>query len=837
MRFFVWDIRQPPPGVDQLDFRPHFLVIATLVPAFITVCMLLLTQPLALVLWYLAFLSAMACAIAGFVVKMLPSNELTTGVPADVFFVAGLAGLALCICLALVHWCFENRAKSKFYALHPTATPAQREYLRWRKVQVAYEQPRSWAALAAHLLIIAACVLLALLAYEKIQVADSSGGGANELETVVGPVQTLGRMLGPVFIALALFTLLHFILVLSAAGRSFILALVILMRDHAMRLILLLLNLAYIPVINTTISAFICVDGECEPGTVFPDREVRQDDAAVTFARLDSMCIPCPFFNTTLCPADLEICVSDPDSRLAVDLSLSCNFQILPYYMPAAAMMCLGFVIGVPIVYYAIIRRATSLTAKMPIDGRNDGERWVVRTGVSMNSIKGVFAPFVYNQRYFRLVQVLRALVVVTVPLAILPYSVGKEITLLTFATVHTLFAAYVLVAQPYISRRDNMALLGLTLANVFNACFAAYEYYNVGSLSDLADSAVTSVIAVNIFLPVFFTLVGFLLSRRLARKADEYVRSGRRVPIKNDRLQYKVARRTRIPILQAHYRLFRLAEKVSLLRHEMMVYKAKGRRIVGNGTSTEEASRAALNPNIGTSMAMMLTPKTIKSGGVRAWGKRMMSDDQVTDLREGLRESSARRIQALWRGFLTRRALRMAKRIEVADIEISRASLVRIGLLFKVIGVVAFLSFSWCLTGIISSSTQSKFIPHLPLRKDYSVDYMYEHEFAGLSDWDSFTALCCCSVGDPTDLYPVREEWKCDTGHVKEKAREAYVDGELHSGLALRGLCALEHNEGVTEPVYEEIHSDAFNFFHVDVVDGVFEGDEPTEYELYRLW
>lgn len=116
--------------------------------------------------------------------------------------------------------------------------------------------------------------------------------------------------------------------------------------------------------------------------------------------------------------------------------------------------------------------------------------------------------------------------------------------------------------------------------------------------------------------------------------------------------------------------------------------------------------------------------------------------------------------------------------------------------LLFVILGVVACLSLTLALCGMLHSY-DSSFIDGVRF-DSYSKDY----QLAGYESWSDFTSHCCCvASANMTADYPYYaldvENWICDNGITKERVRRDLYTGSEVSGYMVRSLCGMTFSSG----------------------------------------
>ena len=286
-------------------------------------------------------------------------------------------------------------------------------------------------------------------------------------------------------------------------------------RDHFVSIQLLLVSLLYTPAVRNVIVMFNCQSITCPPGTRFPHAQSLFLDVAS-----GSLCEPCNFtaFNQS-CPLSLQLSecgTAITDSRLVADTGISCH-NVRAFFMPAAAIMLVSFVISLPILNVILTRiSARLLEIEYPIDGRQtegytEDEKWYEKVLLSENVAKFIYAPFQRKFKHWRMFFLFQKLAIVVVStvartgagVAGAPLGIGLSLA------IHFLLFVYIVIVAPFQRKVENlfMAITQVMLSIVASLGLAS----TVGAP---APDAVLLITAVCVFiLPLLALIFGEVLT------------------------------------------------------------------------------------------------------------------------------------------------------------------------------------------------------------------------------------------------------------------------------------------------------------------------------------
>jgi hypothetical protein len=273
-----------------------------------------------------------------------------------------------------------------------------------------------------------------------------------------------------------------FVLGFSRRGRMRQFHIQVYARDHFVSIQLLLVSLLYTPAVRNVIVMFNCQSITCPAGTRFPYGESLFTDVAP-----GSLCEPCNFTQfAQACPASLQdLLCGGPvtDMRLLADSGISCS-NITPFFMPAAGIMLVSFVMSLPILNVILTRiSARLLEIEYPVDprqteGYTEDERWYEKVTLSENVAKFIYAPFQRKFKHWRMFFLTQKLAIVVVSsvartgtgVAGAPLGIGLSIG------IHFLLFLYIAVVSPFQRKAENlfMAVTQIMLSIVGSLGFAS---------------------------------------------------------------------------------------------------------------------------------------------------------------------------------------------------------------------------------------------------------------------------------------------------------------------------------------------------------------------------
>ena len=512
----VWDVttgyfRSINLGVDFLrkyvpdlsDFRMFFLAVAVITPLFFTYLGLVFVNPLRVIIWYFMIMFGVLLIVLGAtatVVNGIPGAEVNISpLASKVLLGVGIGVLMFCSILygareRLLTMCdavAEKRTQNKHMSVEERMDDETREI--------------SWNATLSRLVTSASLII----------VGGSFVGVIDTGADINFPIRALARGLGWFFIAVAIPLAIWMIMGLFGAGRQRQWQLSNWGEHNFLRLYLLSLSLIYIPICAAAISALNCNDFACPAGTRLLD-----EGSLAPFNRTSStdLCVACTPHSAAnqWCPSSIRssMCLGTPNSRLEADLSIRCAI-IKPYLWPASLFVIVFFMLGVPYLFFKLIRVTTEMLESSYPDTMNDDGTFKVCTYeeavlMSQNVARFLYQPFHEQFRFTRLLFIVQKLIIVFTSVFIIrvPGTNPTAITIYCALVIHFVVLVALGYYMPFIRRFENWVAIFMQVALVIASVLSILIFYRVPMPGWLA----ITVLVLNFSLPVIALVIGIVL-------------------------------------------------------------------------------------------------------------------------------------------------------------------------------------------------------------------------------------------------------------------------------------------------------------------------------------
>eukprot|EP00163_Fabomonas_tropica_P032276 TRINITY_DN801_c0_g1_i22.p1 TRINITY_DN801_c0_g1~~TRINITY_DN801_c0_g1_i22.p1 ORF type:complete len:571 (+),score=128.14 TRINITY_DN801_c0_g1_i22:177-1889(+) len=492
----------------------------------------------------------------------------------------------------------------------------------------------------------------------------------------------------------------------------------------------------------------------------------------------------------------------------------------------AGFFMGLALVAGIPWLYRRVTKDSAAALNATPLPSESSdtpGVSWYLRTAVSKNTANRLYSPFTLNARYYRLIIIFFKLAAVCLALFLVQYPGAAIMSLTGTYFLATLVSLW---KRAYINPVDDWLGISLGLNNTINGLLGLGVWQGM----DMPAYSVALVFILNIALPVLALFLGTIASARLSSKAKSFKEKKDRHQVTkqtSERVLIRYAKLFRVPAFKEYYAKFQKENRLLMIREAQLAQKKKARRDAKRakkyGNAAVEEKQGLRDPAAGDKAPAGIPPLVSKKQG-------------ASDSGPGPGEST------LFRGANAAAHIKLAKNFQRSDIHLDMMSMKTLTQFFTVLGTIAFISLMVVLVGIVYSSVTTTFVPHEPTIIDNDPNFITNHEFALNDDWEYFVEDCCCGVGEPSEDYLVTEIWQCLNGFYKQKVRRQLIDGVVHDGLLIRGLCAKTFEPGICEPYYEDTQQSvtSLNFYKTEVCQPLKYNASrplPTDYALRRLW
>eukprot|EP01028_Stygiella_incarcerata_P012939 TRINITY_DN807_c0_g1_i1.p1 TRINITY_DN807_c0_g1~~TRINITY_DN807_c0_g1_i1.p1 ORF type:complete len:868 (+),score=187.73 TRINITY_DN807_c0_g1_i1:100-2703(+) len=796
------------PWIPSLDFRAQFTIVAVILPLIFTLILLLVFKDWTVVVWYVFLLVGLTLVLAGIIPRYTMSNDdLSTNHPNDQFLYTGLIILGICLILLLFHLCCRGKARrsDRINVAGMTAEELQ-------SALKAAPRPSFFMLLfkflVGSLLILLGLATLGFIPFTMTEESQSSVW-KDMNDTVAWFLVVLGALV-----------LIHFVLTLSKKGREKLFAMRLALRGNFLKLVLFLLTILYLPVITNVFDALFYVRVKCSEGHDFPNRNIEKGLSPHQHEEGQSICRTCSFIGT--CNLMADVCPAETDYRLVRDDTLSVPIDILPFFTPAAVLMFIAFVVGLPFLFYQLIKKSTVILEQLPTT-HEEGEidkAWEERTALTKSSSKMLFASFERRYRFYKLIQLFQKLLLVAV-FVFFVEEVYAAIVLM--ALIHLIFFLTNASTTPFINFVEDILASVVYLCSFLTACFALYAIEKDGSVQ---WEIVVLIVVMDGVLPLLvLCLAPLFLKRRQSQKQKER-EENIRLALERSHAAYSAG--------GGYYAVNFYQQYEWEMQHSQLlggwnsydprVYpmypmsNAHPQPPMQGGGGYEYAQPGYAQP--GYAQPGYAQPGYAQPGneqgyggdGGRSWGTvpvtpqpqpqpqhyHQGSSGMVVPMPvagQGQRQEDA---EAEEEGTLTEKEkeiFRSNLQLLAIDRRINRVVLNIMTMFFLIVGIIAFIALGFCLIGIFFA-TNPDFIPGRPLRSG-DCDYHRRFEFAEYDSWTEFTTNCCCREGKKYDDYSRLELWYCENGRYKERIREE--DGE--DGFSIRPMCSKTFTVGVTGP------------------------------------
>eukprot|EP00003_Mantamonas_plastica_P025648 TRINITY_DN5075_c0_g1_i1.p1 TRINITY_DN5075_c0_g1~~TRINITY_DN5075_c0_g1_i1.p1 ORF type:complete len:829 (+),score=253.40 TRINITY_DN5075_c0_g1_i1:498-2984(+) len=520
---FSLDLNVNIPDFPNLDFKLHWIAIVIIIPMFLTIITLFLFKNPRVVIWYFITLISLALTLAGVLSILVPEISTNFVVGSMTFVIIGGSGLLICGILYLVT---KNSGKP-VYTHEKKEAGAEYEEDDDEDVDdeigdvTRYEiQRKSKFSIMRSFILASLFTMAGLLILEIVDPSFlfSVPGGVVASGTMAG----LGTLVGRIALGLGALFFIYFVLSVTHKGNEILDKISGMLRGNFIKLILFVLTVIYIPVTNTMASAWSCVDLTCPSGFAHPI-SIPGNITDRTFTTNRNMCDECTFLDS--CPTGLQqaLCPLKTQNVLSADVTVDCA-QIQRFYLPASFVMMLAFVLGVPYIYYSLIRKHTKFLRQIPahlpstIDQDDvEEEAWAQRLSLSSNSAKNLYTAFEKKYRYYKLLLLAQKLAIVICTVLLIQFS--QMLATLTLV-IHGIFLVWAGYTAPYLSNAQDMMSTASGAALTISSTLALLLSISV----PVPDIVFSWVLVANAGLPILMALCGFIYQKQQKRKAEREI-------------------------------------------------------------------------------------------------------------------------------------------------------------------------------------------------------------------------------------------------------------------------------------------------------------------------
>jgi len=198
--------------------------------------------------------------------------------------------------------------------------------------------------------------------------------------------------------------------------------------------------------------------------------------------------------------------------RLSADPRISCSTEIYPFYLPGAAVLILTAVIGIPVLFYRLIKISTQYIDVIPIDGTTDDNvKWIRQILLTRNAVKSMYADFSKKWRYYRLIIMIQKFMIV----ALFVFTPDPKFLIVAVGLIQFVFFLVMLASRPYIYWTENLLAnicMGLVAADaIICAC--------LGWSINIPQEFFYVLIAFNVIAPIVVAIVALSLQHSISNQ------------------------------------------------------------------------------------------------------------------------------------------------------------------------------------------------------------------------------------------------------------------------------------------------------------------------------
>lgn len=736
------------------DYRIYFLLISIVLPLTFIFFGLVFINPFRVVMWYLfgvvgVLLFSYGCFIA---IGADYNQNGATVLTRNIFLIVGAAILIACFILFML--------RGRFTCCETKESTAR------ALVEVKEEETKAMDsnAQAQRFCLFLLFGIAGALFVGLLKMLDK-GNASSALDRSTN-LQSFAFGIGITLLILAGFVLIYMIMGCFKRGREIQWSIARFFDLSFLRLLLVTLSLTFIPIAAGVFVLFNCNDFFCPAG-----KRMIDVGSMLPLNSTKDICPPCPdTFAGQRCPALLQsqICNNRTLSeRLEEDRALLCS-DLKIYFWPAAFLVIIQFLIGVPLVFHNLIQISTNViaeqfTVKLPkeADATDDQVVWSHKVAQCDNVARFMFQPFKYAMRYTRLYQLIQKVLIVFTGVFVFRTSLSDSatISLSCALVIHTFAFIALIYHKPFIRKFENVLSIVMEVFLIL-ACIAALL---IQRSVTLPDWALITILVMNGVLPLAAFFIGIVLEWTTSRNQEEQEAEERRQMLEEE-LQNQMKAED-----EEENKAAALAEGTGHDQPQPLMTQTDADRQAMLG-ETGMAASAVASPKPSVGLLQSLTRKTKKS----------LSNEEM----QRRRVEIALKIQQRQK----EAAIELLKHQQDTDLEIDRMIKSRLNKFLMAAGVFGFLALACCLVGIIlaDQGVRNANLTSFYDVEDYNTSWV---QLVGYSSWDEMTLNCCCIPHHVPRFNITAERWVCRNQRTMERLRRA---GGLTFNNSVRDLCAV---------------------------------------------
>lgn len=495
------------PDLPALDFRAQHILLTNALPLALAILLLILFKSVRVVLWYCSLLCSVGVAFSGLVLKFMPVGQISE--ESNIALIMIVLGF-MCIFLSFLGFFLWRRIREKVH-------PVEREY-----TKPFWIQARNFfvGSLLLFLGLVASNAFEMTLLAENLYYYSSFRNAV----TVVGPI------VGWIMVAGGISLLYNWFSGLFKATRQLNTRINYYFRKNAVKILLVVLGVLYVPMTTSVISSFMCTEQKCPLKYEFIQDQTTLDWRSIENKFLKSIYQGIPYRSCAFknCNIQNELCPEVTEFRLITDLSLSCTNEMFFYYFPGSILSVFSITFGIPILFYRLISESVAIISQIPTNKHlHDDLKWAVQCKATSSSCRSLYTMFEKRWRYYKLINLIHKLMVVSV----FVFVQKNSFPLLCIVTgLHTIVAFMSAYFRPYVHNYEDFLATLCLFVNAINAVVSILIAISIS----LPDWISPTLIALNTVLPTAAIILGFYLDYKDGKREEQKQKEREEQDVKN---------------------------------------------------------------------------------------------------------------------------------------------------------------------------------------------------------------------------------------------------------------------------------------------------------------
>lgn len=458
------------PNLPDFDIRAQLMLLSLGIPILLDIVCVWFINPFRSVFFHLLDIAVTICGVSTLVRAIL--NSFTFG--SKVLIILAVVYAFMRIIISIV------RSKKKSIKMNDLANEIVLHYMTGiipglktettkkdlqnkiasfsKTVEIQKKKNPLWVSMLIFVIIIVA-IIVSIWAFDVFKIA----GVELPLEVKV--------FLPYVVIPVGAILLIYFIMSLSNCGRSGIMAVKRFGKRWGLRLLMLALDMLYIPILTNLVSFFFPKKYSCGVGSYlqYERSPSVSDNDLFYFVKHNATCSPCDSFLTNYSTKCSKACSGLSELRLNDELNLYFVDDVIKGFGGFILFNIIFVFIGIPLLWFVIFRRNRSFIKNVNIYGKTFEQKW--KALVRRLQTTGIFLFSIYNYQNGTWSIVLFAVKFLVMIVSTISGRLLKNLFYL-LPVIYLSFAIVIFLNKPYLYKINNILDVILYLLNLFFAIY-----------------------------------------------------------------------------------------------------------------------------------------------------------------------------------------------------------------------------------------------------------------------------------------------------------------------------------------------------------------------------